>query len=92
VPVHENPDPVSIRRLPDGRWFAGLPNDERWLADSKSGNGIRIKWYLNNEVVRGDETPRVLKLPPEARGILRLEVERGEMHNPIFDERMISEA
>jgi hypothetical protein len=91
--VLENPDPVSIRRLADGRWFADLPSDERWLADPGAGKKIEITWSLNGQdLPDNDKTPRVLELPPGASGKLQLKVKRGDMPHPIVDERTVSEA
>lgn len=81
-----NPDPVAIRRLPDGRWFADIRTE-------KTGT---IEWRLRAGK-RGDEEgddvrgrDRVLDLPAGEQGILRLTVTL-EGH-AIVDERPVPEA
>jgi len=73
----ENPYPVQIRKLCDGRWFPDVPK------------GFQVAWSLEGRRVK-PERDQTVSLPSDARGVLRLEATRaGAVY--VVDERAVEE-
>jgi hypothetical protein len=73
-----NPHPVVIRKLPDGRWFADVPA------------GFEVSWSLDGTALQPGKD-RTLSIPYGLRGMLRLEA-RKDGGSRIVDERPVPEA
>jgi hypothetical protein len=70
----ENPTPVQIRKLSDGRYFADVPAE--W----------DVAWSLDGRALF---TTTVVTLPEGARGTLQLEARRNEKSPPVIDQRPV---
>src|SRR5262249_3790005 len=73
----ENPYPVQIRKLCDGRWFPDVPK------------GFQVAWSLEGRRVK-PERDQTVSLPSDARGVLRLEATRAAAVD-VVGERAVEE-
>ncbi len=71
----DNPTPVLIRRLADGRFFADVPA------------GFSVGWSIDGGALPA--TSRLLSLPDGARGTLQLRAREGKGVAVLIDERKL---